>query len=208
MLSSKSTTLLLSAVMLLFLTACDYGFKDHEDNISMVVEKERTRIAHLDTLIAAIADTAGIECPNQSCAEFDIFSQEFNIDHSEIEPSQDKSKPLTIWLRIIIKEYNSPWDQSDLYIDIYNCNSYDCTDADKIIVHDHYYKYQRMLKSSEFTITRPDNSEIADSKGITSIFHFFNLKIDVEGIKINWNVQIGKTEYIKWEHFHFVPIWG
>ena len=206
MLCSKSAIQIIAAIMLLFLSACDYGFKDYEDNITTVVEKEKTHIAYLDTLIATIADSAGVKCPNQSCAELSISPNDFNLEFTE--PIQNTAKPLNIWLDIYMREYNRAWNQSDLYISIYNCNTYDCTDADKVIIHNHYYTFQRLLKPGEFTITRPDDSEINDAKGYTSMFHFFNLKIDVEGIKINWNVQIGKTEYIKWEHFHFVPIWG
>ena len=95
-----------------------------------------------------------------------------------------------------------------LYLEIYGCQTIECLDAEKIVLHNDDYSYSVLLKKGDFTISKLDKSKMPSAQGEVYVMHYFNLKIDVEGIRINWNVQMAQSEYTEWVPYHFDPLWG
>ena len=187
--------------------ACDGGWKDRSERIDVVVEKE-TKIDFLDSAALHAIDSAGIECEDFSCRSFEVSTSEWRRD------TVDRYEPLTIYIETEIDTINYTEDYTVyrwnrwLYLEIYGCQTIECLDAEKIVLHNDDYSYSVLLKKGDFTISKLDKSKMPSAQGEVYVMHYFNLKIEVEGIRINWNVQMAQSEYTEWVPYHFVPLWG
>ena len=217
MINSKIVKILLSAIVLSLVVGCSGGYETFRDNITKVVPNTETQFDYLDSLIYALAEESDAECKNLSCADVMYKPESFGFDVSSGTSEQKTYEPMTIYVDVYLdfEMKTLPfYDWQDrrhtfyLYIDIYNCNTYDCHDADKIVVHSSNYEYSRLIKPDEFSISSLKNSDIVGAKGDVSVFHHFNLKIDAKGLSLDWNIQIGQSEYEEWVDYHIDPIWG
>ena len=187
--------------------ACDGGWKDRSDNIDVVSEKE-TKIDYLDSAASYAIESAGIECADFSCRSFEVYTSEWRRD------TVDRYAPLKIYIETEIDTINYTEDYTIyrwnrwLYLEIYGCQTIECLDAEKIVLHNDDYSYSVLLKKGDFTISRLDRSKMLMAQGDVHVIRYFNLKINVEGIRINWNVQVAQSDYTEWVPYHFVPIWG
>ncbi|MCF0216800.1 MAG: hypothetical protein HUK21_10050 [Fibrobacteraceae bacterium] len=91
-----------------------------------------------------------------------------------------------------------------LSLDIEGCRSFSCEDAKSILIHDNSYRYNVLLKSEDFKISSK-TSESYDSDYLLT--HLFNLKIEAEGISIDWDVLVGEHKEGLW-YIPSFPIWG
>ena len=217
MINSKLVKLLLFSITLSLVTGCSGGYTDFEDNITMVVTKKKTQFDYLDSLVYAIAKESNADCKNLSCAEYEFEPESFRFAGYSGESVQKSYEPLTIYIETTLNFSMKTlpfYDWQDrhygfyLYVDIYNCNTNDCRDADKIVVHSRNYEYSRLITADEFSISSLKNSDIVGAKGDVSVFHLFNLKIETDGLSLDWNVQIGKCNYTEWVDYHVDPLWG
>ena len=187
--------------------ACDGGWKDRSERIDVVVEKE-TKIDFLDSAALHAIDSSGIECEDFSCRSFEVSTSEWRRD------TVDRYEPLKIYIETEIDTINYTKDYTVyrwnrwLYLEIYGCQTIECLDAEKIVLHNDDYSYSVLLKKGDFTISKLDKSKMPSAQGEVYVMHYFNLKIDVEGIRINWNVQMAQSEYTEWVPYHFDPLWG
>lgn len=191
-----------------FMWGCDGGWKDRSETIDGVW-KNKTEFSYLDSLTTFAADSAGVECESFSCRKLTIYVRNSSLD------TVSTNDPLTI---LIEEEIDSIYYEehyityrwaSSLMLDIYNCNTVDCRNADKIVLHNEDYSYSVLLKQEDFAIKNLGKKDIHYyKKGDFYLKHLFNLKVDVEGVQIDWDIQMGHVEYTEWEHYHIVPILG
>ena len=82
---------------------------------------------------------------------------------------------------------------SMLFVDLYNCDSFDCKNVTNIVIHDDSYGNIRALGKDEFEIADGDEFKyetFGDDCVLTKIRNF-NLRIDAEDVKIDWDVKNG-----------------
>ena len=84
-------------------------------------------------------------------------------------------------------------DALDMYVDIYGCTDMYCSDANMIVFHDDNYEKIRVLKKDEFSLSKPKSKlhkgEIFGENCKLEIFSFFDLKIDLPDVQIDWTLQ-------------------
>lgn len=91
-----------------------------------------------------------------------------------------------------------------LLVEIEGCRSFSCKDTKSILIHDKNYKYKVLLKPGDFKISSKTNKSYDSDYVLT---HLFNLKIEVEGISIDWDVLVGEHKEGRWEKPGFT-LWG
>lgn len=82
---------------------------------------------------------------------------------------------------------------SSLQVDLYGCDSYDCKNVQNIVLHDSSYAYIRTFGKDEFEIADGDEFQY-DTFGDDCVVYKllnFNLRIDAEDVKIDWDVKNG-----------------
>lgn len=189
------------------LWGCSGGWTDYHDNIDYV-NQHTTGISYLDSLANYAVDSAGIECEELSCRGMEIETN----DYRNKKDSMYLDAPLTIYIEQNISGIRSAEDgsmwQNHFYLDIYGCRTVDCHDAEKIVFRDKDYNYTILFEKDDFSISKLPHSEMLNAKGDVYVIRYFNLKIDKDGFRIDWNVQIANSEYTEWVDYHITPIWG
>lgn len=83
-------------------------------------------------------------------------------------------------------------DESDsLFLDIYGCSDIHCLSATSIVLHDSSFKYILALKKGEFLFSEPSEKIYTEEFGYDcqiKVAAYWNLKIDTEYIKIDWQM--------------------
>jgi len=82
---------------------------------------------------------------------------------------------------------------SSLTLELYGCDNFTCKNTSRIVVHDDQYRYVRSFDRKQFSIT--DGGDFSYSTdGDCTIYKklSFNLVIDAENFKINWNLKDGR----------------
>jgi len=92
------------------------------------------------------------------------------------------------YIRIYASKAYYEWN-----VDIYGCTTYQCKDAEKVIIHDDTYRNSLVFGKDEFKISAPNNPDI-EQEGDIFYHYFFNLKIDTKNVKIDWDVIEGTSE--------------
>lgn len=95
-----------------------------------------------------------------------------------------------------VKDYIRIYAEKTAYrwsVDIYGCSTYQCKDAEIIIIHDDSYLHSHLFKKGEFKISDPKNPDIGQ-EGDIFYHYFFNLKIDSENAQIDWDVIKGNSK--------------
>lgn len=186
---------------------CSGGWESRSVNIDHV-KRNKTEFAHLDSMANYAVDSAGVECEGLSCREFSVYTSSYRAD------SLNKNDPLLIYVdqeieSIYLDEGSTTyrWNNS-FYLEIFGCGSVDCLDAESIVFHNKDYSYSFLVKKGDFTITKIPYSAICPAKGDVYVFRLFNLKIDTEEIRIDWDIQMGRSDYEEWVDYHISPIWG
>jgi len=189
------------------LFGCSGGWENRSDDISYV-SRRKTEIARLDSMANYAVDSVGIECAELSCREFSIRTGSYRAD------TLNKNEPLLIYVdQEIDAIYHNEgsttyWWTNSFYLEIYGCGSIDCLDAESIVFRSEDYSYSVLIKKDDFTITKLPRSAMYNAKGDVYVFRHFNLKIDTEEIRIDWDVQMGRSDYEEWVDYHISPIWG
>ncbi len=78
-----------------------------------------------------------------------------------------------------------------LEMDIYGCNDVHCLSATSIVFHDSSFKYILALKKGEFLFSEPSEKIYTEEFGYDcqiKVAAYWNLKIDTEYIKIDWQM--------------------
>ncbi len=78
-----------------------------------------------------------------------------------------------------------------LEMDIYGCNDVHCLSATSIVFHDSSFKYILALKKGEFLFSEPTEQIYTEEFGYDcqiKVAAYWNLKIDTEYIKIDWQM--------------------
>lgn len=211
MIYSKIFRLLGTAIVFAFLTSCSDDLVERGDNLTRVIENQKTQFDYMDSLIYVLADSLNIECKELSCARISIKPETFRYEYGG-EFVQNSNEPFTIYIEVDAQDdsYESLFYNSEslkFFVEIFYCNTYDCHDAEKIVIRSKDYKYVRLLKKNEFTISSLEKSDIYGAKGELNMFHLFNLKVNVDGLKLDWNVQVGICKYLEHDGDHPVHFW-
>lgn len=81
----------------------------------------------------------------------------------------------------------------DMYMNIYGCTDMYCSNANMIVFHDARYDKIRTLKEGEFSLTKPKSElhkgEIFGENCKLKVFNFFDLKVDLPDVQIDWFLQ-------------------
>ena len=81
---------------------------------------------------------------------------------------------------------------SRLIIELHGCDNFTCKNTSRIVVHDRDYRYVRAFDKSQFSITDGGDFEYSTDGDCTVYKKLsFNLVINGEDIKINWNIKDG-----------------
>jgi hypothetical protein len=84
-------------------------------------------------------------------------------------------------------------DALDMYVNIYGCTDMYCSDANKIVFHDVKYEKIRILEKGEIYLSKPESGirkgESFGENCKLNVFSFFDLKIDLPDVQIDWTLQ-------------------
>ena len=141
-----------------------------------------------DSLLAANADSAA--------ASMVIFSLGIN----------EFPNPISLAANFDIQRTNSNYADSDrpywssvktlrFYLDIFGCEDFNCTTADKIVMRSNDYSEVLVIEQKDFTFTpiKFDQFYSGDCSEYTKN-HAFNLKIDNKHITLDVDIQIGHID--------------
>jgi len=95
----------------------------------------------------------------------------------------------------IVAEYGGL--KTSVYVDIYGCRSNECTEANKVVVHNASYTYVEMVLPPDFKISKYGGEIQLDEtyKDSKIVYHHFNLEIATAFASLSWNVEIGEQSY-------------
>ena len=110
---------------------------------------------------------------------------------------QEQSEPFSVWMQM--KFSGNPralgHDVDGLYVDVFGCTDFDCKNAQKVVLHDEFYEYTKVLEKGEFEILKPQKSFSVDEHGyaceVTKEYHF-RLKINLKDFKLDADFQKGE----------------
>ena len=87
-------------------------------------------------------------------------------------------------------------DKIDMFVEIFECNDMYCSDAYMIVFHDAEYKKSKILEKGRFSINQPKQKlrtgEEFGTDCTLKVYNFFDLKLDLDDLKIDWTIQEAK----------------
>lgn len=85
---------------------------------------------------------------------------------------------------------------SNLFLELYGCDEYSCKNTSRVVLRDGDYRYVKSFDKTQFKISSGGNfsySEFGDDCEVHKKLHF-NLSIEDENVKIDWNVKYGDIQ--------------
>ena len=85
---------------------------------------------------------------------------------------------------------------SKLILELYGCDEFSCKNTNRVVIRDEDYRYVKSFDKTQFKISSGGNfsySEFGDDCIVHKKLHF-NLSIEDENVKIDWNVKYGNIQ--------------
>ncbi|MBO7413883.1 MAG: hypothetical protein J6U20_09515 [Fibrobacter sp.] len=106
-------------------------------------------------------------------------------------------EPLSLRLMVAFKSDSNARSSGlgGAYVDIFGCSDYGCKKASKVVLHDEFYEYSRVIEGDDFSILESTEEFYVLEHGydcdVTKEYHF-RLKIDQADFKLDADLQKGE----------------
>ena len=114
--------------------------------------------------------------------------------YPRIEPVGNSVQPMTFEINFMYTYWNHI---NSLFLDFYGCDTYDCSNVDKIVLRSSDYSYSEVFDVDDFSITQSKKKFSRSAEGEDCEYtdnHLFYFTIKTKNVDVEMNVQIGSAE--------------